>query len=218
MTSRFDASLNCVRLPGSCRRHRALRAAARAMEAGFYGGMTIANLGGMPTKTSAAGIEDAFGVRSAAPGIRRDSRLGRPSAGSWRFRSGPVLLFQPEFHYVPRGSSSRDGDRERVRDLRRRRPDRRHPTLEFPLTVRLSPRRPRARRGAPPLPRRPLVRRESRRHLRGVVGRCLVLGGRADEGHVGRASSWRRVEVDVHPAASLLVEGRYKRSVSRSHR
>jgi hypothetical protein len=73
-------------------------------EVGFYGGLTVANFGGDSDEFRLAlesGLEDEFGGDwDSSSG----SRTGPAVGGFVAFPIHRVLMFQPEFHYVPRGT------------------------------------------------------------------------------------------------------------------
>lgn len=182
---------------------------AGAMEVGFYGGMTIANLGGDADEFRLALQAEFEGAAGGTWDSERESHLGPAIGGFVAFPFHRDLLFQPEVHYVSRGSEFNwtgivdgvgivglDGVIEAS-------------YLEFPLTLRWTPAA--AARGAV----QPLV-------LFGPsIGVNLdgsfvfsFAGSEVPEDLPLKGMSFGLVmgggvAVDLHSAASLLVEGRY---------
>jgi len=182
---------------------------AGAMEVGLYGGMTIANLGGDADEFRLA-LQNQF--ESEIGGTwdsERESHLGPAIGGFVAFPFHRDLLFQPEVHYVSRGSEFNwtgvvsgfgilgvEGLIEAT-------------YLEFPLTVRWTPTA--AARGAV----QPLVLfgPSVGVNLDGAF-EVLVGGSEVSEDLPMKGMSFGvvmggGVEVELNSAASLLVEGRY---------
>ncbi len=182
---------------------------AGAMEVGFYGGMTIANLGGDADEFRLALQAEFEDVAGGTWDSERESRLGPAIGGFVAFPFHRDLLFQPEVHYVPRGSEfSWTGvvDRfgivglEGVIEAS---------YLEFPLTLRWTPAA--AAHGAV----QPLVLFGPSIGVN-LDGAFVVSFGGSEipedlpmKGMSFGLVMGGGVEVELNSAASLLVEGRY---------
>ena len=182
---------------------------AAAMEAGLYGGMTIANLGGDADEFRLALQAEFEDVAGGTWDSERQSRLGPAVGGFVAFPVHRDLLFQPEVHYVPRGSEFNwtgivdgfgilgvDGLISAS-------------YLEFPLTVRWVPGAA-ARGGVHPLV---LFGPSIGVNLDGALevssGGDVFSEDLPMKGMTFGLVMGGGVEVEMNSAASLLVEGRY---------